>query len=1037
VLASGASALRIEHEVVLAVDLNVTHYRLALVFDGEGFTRAELQSLYDYAFVSQADRSRDRLRELALGIMSCQALKPTAVRIHSRDASWVSDSEHKEKVLDRTPEALHRIEVQGPGKGTEVELVRNHCMLVPVPIFINQEQVSGTVKHQSGVCPWPSWRFERGELRGWIGLPYAEMSRSSLSVLRYGVQFARRLEHRLNPPVSIVFEDPRLRKNASQTDVVEDEGYFACLQDLQQVLFDFSLEFRKKHIPGYQRQAVQTFLLQLFADWLSPEVLLSSQEETSPELDRLLSVPLFTDRKGRMWPLKELVTQYRRDGFLSLCTKRYPYAPLGDWLVLNPGEGELALLRSLFDRVRWVDEEIHRISAGAAVRRTEAIVVPPSSATALAERQVVVGSDTFVLRVPNEYPSGNVEVFVARGDGWVRHVEWVNGWALQVEVQSEHPEDAVRHSMFAVRDGAEALYEHLLKRLLKSNRTPQHRQPILRATEHLVAFWSSRFHVGWPGVRGFAERVVSARETLGTAVWEAPLFATRSGSLVSLKDMAAWLGSFESLTVAYGGRVFEGDHALDASPSVARFLATLFGSERIRRVTLGEALLQERQQQALLSGAAEHPEKLVAAPPEPEAPEDWEEISLEAVRAALEAEKQATEAAEPPLVEAPPVAPEPVELAEPEPAHVEPSGEIPPDEEEQEAVEPPVFSPAPEPVLETTRGLEFLRQHTLSQEGLAGWLALPLSGSGSVSICQNGHERAVISLFDLPLVGWLVVADNRDLGVGEDGASVVWTEEQAEILLGHLASLYDELARGMDSLDPNSREFRRGRQLLVDYLGRLPERARRRLEEARPDDPVIHLRFLPAAGGTLADLRSFWDEARSRGSLHVLQEFGLNPDLAYTVAVVGRTVTEEFYQSVLGVSTVHPFRQPDQPIEERFLNVLRRELRLLREQGDFRLSDDILAGIDWHVNAAHFVDHNPTTRVTGLNPDHRVVKGVLKRFDQDRRLLPVLVSSVYTAINRALAEIRDEDELAFLAALLEAYPDEQSRVRRDSRRASR
>ena len=128
------------------------------------------------------------------------------------------------------------------------------------------------------------------------------------------------------------------------------------------------------------------------------------------------------------------------------------------------------------------------------------------------------------------------------------------------------------------------------------------------------------------------------------------------------------------------------------------------------------------------------------------------------------------------------------------------------------------------------------------------------------------------------------------------------------------------------------------------------------------------------------------------------------------------------------MDTLHPFRESERPVEERFLQVLKRELRMLRERGDFRLSDEILAGIDWQANAAHFVEHNPVTRSTGLDLEHKVVRDVLRKFDQDRRLLPMLLSSLYTAINRALEEVRDEDELDFLETLLEVYPDEQVRT---------
>lgn len=1018
IAASQATFLKIQHDSILSVDLDLTvnHYALTLEFDGPGFNREELENLYDFLFISQADRERDRLREISLGFMSCQALRPTVMRFESNGAVWQRmasdkpDEHFKEVVLETSPGPFHRIEIRGPGKGTEVELLRSHCTLASLPIHLNGEQLSGTQKSLTGVCPWPNYQFRRGDLMGWIGLPYGEMARSSVTFLRYGVQIARRLEHRLNPPVSVVLEDPRLRKNASQTDVVEDDGYFQVLQEVQQVLFDFALEFSNKYIPGYQRFSVQNFLTQLLRDWMSPEVLLSSDEDTTPELKQLLSIPLFTDRSGQLWPLKDVVAQYRKDGYVSICSRRFPNAQNVDWLVLNPSEEEFKLLRALFDRIRNVEEEMRRVQFGAA--RMEPVAAP-NTGSPLADRLVGEGDLQLKLRIPNDYPSGSLEIFLPTAEGgWVRHAEWLDGLSIQVEVVGRWNQNAVRLARAAVQENAEKLYEHLLLRLLKSNRTPQHRQPILRALEHLLTYWSSRFPTGWPGNRKFAERVISAQAALGSSIWEARLFATRSGHLVSLQDMAVWLSSFESLTLAYGGKVFEGDHAIDASPALARFLSLIFGAERIQKVTLGAALLPERQKQRLLSGAAENPAQLAEAE-EPQAPEEPpEEISGEALKAALAEEA-------PPAVEVAPVeAEEPPEDEEPEPAGIPPSVEI-------EPLPPPEFSPVPEPVRQQSEQSQTLVSISFSQEGLAGWLGLASSGRGFVSICRGGHEVAGHDLFDLPVLGWVVVADNRELEVEEGEA--LWSDEQRETLVGHLARLYEEVARFVADKPLQSREFRRGRETLVEFLTVFPEQTRARLDKGRPDDPIIHLKFLPAAGSTLSSLSTFWQETRTRGTLHVIQEFGMNPDMAYPVAVVGRTVPESFYREILGVDTLHPFRESERPVEERFLQVLKRELRLLRERGDFRLSDEILAGIDWQANAAHFVEHNPVTRSTGLDLEHRVVRDVLSRFDQDRRLLPMLLSSLYTAINRALEEVRDEDELAFLEALLEVYPSEDAR----------
>ena len=67
----------------------------------------------------------------------------------------------------------------------------------------------------------------------------------------------------------------------------------------------------------------------------------------------------------------------------------------------------------------------------------------------------------------------------------------------------------------------------------------------------------------------------------------------------------------------------------------------------------------------------------------------------------------------------------------------------------------------------------------------------------------------------------------------------------------------------------------------------------------------------------------------------------------------------------------------------------------------------------------YFVVHNPQTGLTELNPGHGMLKKIIHTPKFHGKMAPVLASSVFTSINRALDEIQDSHELAFLEALLD------------------
>jgi hypothetical protein len=107
-------------------------------------------------------------------------------------------------------------------------------------------------------------------------------------------------------------------------------------------------------------------------------------------------------------------------------------------------------------------------------------------------------------------------------------------------------------------------------------------------------------------------------------------------------------------------------------------------------------------------------------------------------------------------------------------------------------------------------------------------------------------------------------------------------------------------------------------------------------------------------------------------------------------------------------------------VEDRFVAALCEELRWSR-RGDTQLISDRLLGRVRVVDgrSPHVVANAANDSVL-VYRNHPVVTWAIAELDTDRVPLAMVVSAVYTAINRALKEVRDEDERRFQSALARA-----------------
>ena len=136
-------------------------------------------------------------------------------------------------------------------------------------------------------------------------------------------------------------------------------------------------------------------------------------------------------------------------------------------------------------------------------------------------------------------------------------------------------------------------------------------------------------------------------------------------------------------------------------------------------------------------------------------------------------------------------------------------------------------------------------------------------------------------------------------------------------------------------------------------------------------------------------------------------------------------LTMELLERLFKVPLNHVVREESDDTQERLLGRIRQYLSELAQIPDTHLDAALTSGVSWGEptrwfgsRKKYFVEHQ-SNGLTELNPGHSLVKSILKSREGPDRMAPVLASSVYTAINRALHEIEDIHELAFLEALLD------------------
>lgn len=981
---------------------------LTLRFDGPGYTRDEFERMTHHLFLSGKERSYDRLRELALGLLSCQGLAPRSIEVHCRDYAyrWKSGQVTGE-VVQATPTVQNQLTVVGRRDLSELELVEQYCKNCSIPLHIGDKRVNQDPKYLPP-SPWPNFQFEEPGLRGSVGLGYTEQDKSSIIFLRYGVQFCKRWEERLQPPVVVTVESTQVRKNASQTDVVEDQLYAECLDQLQQMVVKMADDLAGGRVPAYQRDIVDSFLLASFSSWLDHSTM-RKQYELPEATQRLLKYRMFRGLDGRHYALTHLAEQYESEGYLSVVTQTYPYADLGDWKVFVVTDNQLSALRRVFPRCRFVDGLVK------ASMRTGGFTRPDVFTESLHDNEFLVKhefSSTEAhglawLGLTKHYPSGKATLFTPT-QGGMRAAEYrLEGLTLSGQFKSTVTRSQqVQYALATMQSSAADIYEQLIREQEAKLVEAPVRDPVrTSAMQHVVAYF--RWLLKEAGAQQLRDELPSVLSARLDQHYKKPYFCTRAGGRFSLADLVTWLALRDYVVTSFGSQPLVEDHAIELYGEEERFLAWLFGSERFRHATPGEPLAGQRQLQKLLPQAQAHsPESLRAAIAE--ATVDKEDEELAQLQSELE---------------------ELLAIREPEPEPAQPGQPIPRAEaitlspaelrgQNQEVTE----EATPESPLDRVQarfrdlGKEEIHRREFQHAEAEGLLILTVAREVSVLLFHEGREAGFWENYP-NLQGWV---DTQ-----------LEAEELAEVLEREVEELYREAATSvsLEALDSP----RRCRAFLA-YLRRTHRLMPQRLADSHP---LCSLPLIPLLSGQRCSLNSLRQVAQEKGKLpiwrtEVRAPVFFNP--GYPVAAVGVQISENALRELLGVE----LEFLDASVEEKtagaddLLRALREELLTTggRSDLDFLMSffTDFRYGKPVHFLKFwenYFIHYDTERRIAELNPKHPAIQKIIDELAQQQRCsIPVLASSIFSAANRELEQVADHHEFDFLQALLEIHQHE-------------
>lgn len=1006
-------------------------FEMKLIFDGPGYTRQEVDGLYDHVFRSGRDRAMDRLRELALGWLSAGAMGTTHLSLQSNGRRRVKEG-GKERT--ESPELapseqsqLHYLIIRGRGHFPFEEIVRRRCAECTTQLFWNGEGVNSST---TGGVPWPNRPFQTGPTVGVMGATYGSVA-SHVSFLRYGVEFVSRPERSLQPPVVVRISDPTLSKNVSQTDVVKDEAYEEFLGRLRLEMKKMGLQLTNKRIPSYQRDALNKFLQAYLMSHIDIRVFDDPKrlQMMGEEFHNLVQFPLFSLAGKGYASLAALREEYQRRGYLLYSFDER--ASMARWhgLLLVLQLEELPVLQKFFSNLTHLSwDEVRNLSRGgmqqklSEARRRPVICRVPYSITApipvLENRTLSVEAS---VQVPDVYPTGKA-VVVQSGDLVGNALPGVEVTLLieksegQLDSTSE-----LAHLQRHLQEPVLELLSHLADRLSEpdiSKNQSRTRYAEL-AAEQLLFLFSSQSEVS--SLPAYLDR-------LDPKIGRCPMIGLENGDLVSVQDLVTYLTY--SQQVYLGGAFLDGleSGALDPMPCARKLVMMLLHPGQIistqdvkREMASNPQIGFELRRQTVMKGLGAHPNPEIAlrnfaseAASHAQELERLEKEYKQAMEAKLfvkpDEERLATLAS---ALDFEPASP-PTPTQAPT---MKLDAQVPGLPEEQDEKKPAL------PPLEFD--LDYLRRElgdfcqtpgAVHVERREDHYTLHLSnrwvgsGQGRVFVLHHTDRPKEITPA-LPVEGFVRLAEDNS----ESPENLV--KDATEQLVLKVLQAHQE--------EPiTSHHRRRLRAFLLDCCSQLGEwkQSNQRVFRELTVQPLV-----ACAGNRVLSWRQLHDQARRMGQTLVAEPQARSQalDPMYCVIECRASWLEDVFDTLDFPRRV-VWRPGQYQVEfelllrssvREILNVLSNNHRdLLGPEAVGMLADDASFWTRWRSGFLSWDEHTNTARV---NPSHKLAKKLTDRFGPDPSWSMVLACALFSTINRGLAEVEDRHEKEFLLALLD------------------
>ncbi len=363
---------------------------MRLEFDGQPYSRAELDGLFDALFTEEP--SRARLKQLALGAVTSLGLGPKFVTIASGDgrrAAELSMTSLDDVRLRALPEdeifsgtRVHlreklswKVMAEAMWRPNPEEgLLRERCRFCPVPITLNGDDLRWPLVETSGVA---QLAFEENSTRGEVVLPVRPGPRSELYICLRGVQIVRELLPGLDwlgqAGLRIRIDDPNLKRNASHTDVLRDEAFDLCLARARaaalslldgwvraELLDDHAAEVNvglavlDQEEPSFEQRLALLRLAARALIWPEAPTKGGPAEAALLEVPDLVELPFEDEPAG---PLRPLVMAFADSGVCHTGTRRFRIDREDRTYLAPVALGPKQLLEDLFGSDRLLDAD--------------------------------------------------------------------------------------------------------------------------------------------------------------------------------------------------------------------------------------------------------------------------------------------------------------------------------------------------------------------------------------------------------------------------------------------------------------------------------------------------------------------------------------------------------------------------------------------------------------------------------------------------------------------------------------------------------